>query len=172
MVLGGLSHLAARGRSTIGLDELGVFLAATVAKLVRGADRRRSPVTAQDRRRAVDAALWIAAHRTEAVDLDRAARAVGLSPFHFLRVFANVIGVTPYQFLISCRLRLAAELLADGSRPVTDICYEVGFQDLSKLVRTFHRAAGVPPRSFRREAQRGGQWRASKRLSRMPPLLR
>jgi AraC-like DNA-binding protein len=44
--------------------------------------------------------------------------------------------------------------LADGDLAITDIAYDVGFGDLSNFVRTFHRAAGVSPRSFR-EASRG-----------------
>ena len=108
----------------------------------------------RDRRRAVEAALWLDAHSDQPVDLDGAAKQAGLSPFHFLRLFAKVVGVTPHQYLVRSRLRHAARLLADDDRPVTDIAYDVGFGDLSNFVRTFHRAAGVSPRRFR-EASRG-----------------
>ncbi len=84
---------------------------------------------------------------------DAAAQA-GISPFHFLRLFSGVLGVTPHQYLVRSRLRHAARLLADDERPVTDVAYDVGFGDLSNFVRTFHRAAGVSPRKFR-EASRG-----------------
>ena len=56
------------------------------------------------------------------------------------------------------RLRHAARLLADEERPVTDVALDVGFNDLSNFVRTFHRAAGVSPRDFRR-ASRGDRKR-------------
>lgn len=105
-----------------------------------------------DRRRAVDAALWIDAHAHEAIDLERAAREAGLSPFHFLRLFAGVLGVTPHQYLVRARLRHAARLLAAGGRSVTDVALDVGFRDLSNFVRTFRRAAGVSPRRFRAPA--------------------
>jgi AraC-like DNA-binding protein len=64
-----------------------------------------------------------------------------------------VLGVTPHQYLLRSRLRHAARLLADDDRPVTQIALDVGFADLSNFVRTFHRAAGVPPRAFRRAAR-------------------
>ena len=51
------------------------------------------------------------------------------------------------------RLRRAARLLAEEARPVTEVAFEAGFGDLSNFVRTFHRAAGVSPRTFRRAAQ-------------------
>jgi len=57
------------------------------------------------------------------------------------------------QYLVRARLRHAARLLAETTRPITSIAFEVGFGDLSNFVRTFHRAAGVSPRSFRRAAQ-------------------
>jgi len=103
----------------------------------------------RDRRRAVRAALWIDANSHESIDLETAAREAGLSPFHFLRVFADVLGVTPHQYLVRSRLRHAAHLLADRDRPITEIAYDVGFGDLSNFVRTFHRAAGVSPRGYR-----------------------
>ncbi len=63
-----------------------------------------------------------------------------------------MLGVTPHQYLVRCRLRLAARLLADPHRPVTEIAYAVGFGDLSNFVRSFRRAAGVTPTGFRRAA--------------------
>jgi AraC-like DNA-binding protein len=106
----------------------------------------------RDRRRAVEAALWIEAHAHEPIALEGAAREAGLSAFHFLRLFRDVLGVTPHQYLVRSRLRRAARLLAEDERSVTDVAFDVGFGDLSNFVRTFHRAAGVSPRRFRRAA--------------------
>jgi AraC family transcriptional regulator len=153
VVLGELAQAGADGRSDLGLDELGLLLVARLADVVSGRARGAQDAPVRDRRRAVEAALWIDAHAGEEVDLDRAARAAGLSPFHFLKVFARVIGVTPHQYLIRARLRVAARLLSDAERAITDIAFDVGFADLSNFVRTFHRAAGVSPRGFRRAAK-------------------
>ena len=101
----------------------------------------------------MDAALWIDAHAHEAVDLERVSREADLSPFHFLRLFGRVLGVTPHQYLVRSRLRRAARLLAEEDRPITDVALDVGFRDLSNFVRTFHRAAGVSPRGFRQVAK-------------------
>jgi AraC-like DNA-binding protein len=101
----------------------------------------------------VETALWIDAHSHRAIDLEDAAGEAGLSPFHFLRLFSGVLGVSPHQYLVRSRLRHAARLLADDDRAVTDIAYDVGFGDLSNFVRTFHRAAGVSPLKFRQAAK-------------------
>jgi AraC-like DNA-binding protein len=153
MVLGELARAAAEGGSDVGLDEAGLLLAARFVDAVSGRRRRPEMVRAADRRRAVEAALWIEARSHEPIDLEAAAREIGLSPFHFLRLFARVLGVTPHQYLVRSRLRRAASLLTDERRPITDIAFEVGFGDLSNFVRTFRRAAGVTPRGFRRAAK-------------------
>ena len=153
MVLGELAQAAAEGRSDVGADEVGVLFAARFVEVVSGRKHSPSDARAQDRRRAVETALWMDANSHEPIDLESAAREAGLSPFHFLRLFSSVLGVTPHQYLVRSRLRHAARLLAEPARSITDIAFGVGFGDLSNFVRTFHRAAGVSPRAFRKAAR-------------------
>ena len=122
--------------------------------------------TSHARRRAVEAALWIDAHSHQPIDLGSAAAVAGLSPFHFLRMFARVLGVTPHQYLVRCCLRHAARLLAAESRPITEIAFDVGFGDFSDFVRSFHRAAGVSPRRFRQAARQDRKNRQARPPSR------
>jgi len=164
MVLGELAQAAADGRSDLGLDEVGQLFAGRFVEAISGRARKPFSATARDRRRAVEAALWIDAHSQQAIDLEQAARQADISLFHFLRLFAAVLGVTPHQYLVRSRLRHAARLLADNDRPVTDVAYDVGFGDLSNFVRTFHRAAGVSPLRFR-QASRGMRKILQDRLS-------
>jgi AraC family transcriptional regulator len=153
MVLGELAQAAAEGRADIDLDEVGLLFAARLVDVVSGRTRTLPDARSRDRRRAVEAALWIDEHSHETIDLESTAREVGLSAFHFLRLFAKVLGVTPHQYRVRSRLRHAARMLADDTGSITDIAYDVGFGDLSNFVRTFHRAAGVSPRGFRKAAQ-------------------
>jgi AraC-like DNA-binding protein len=153
MVLGELAQAAANGHSDMALEEVGLALASQVVRFVSGDKHGIGLIRAKDRRRIVEAAHWIDAHAHEEIDLAQAGREAGISAFHFLRLFAKVIGVTPHQYLIRARLRRAARLLAEADTPITDIAFEIGFGDLSNFVRTFHRAAGLSPRAFRRQAQ-------------------
>lgn len=152
MVLGELAQAAAEGRNDVGLEEIGLLLAARFISVTSGKQHAPLTMTSQDRQRAVRAAMWIAAHAHEEMDLERTAAEAGLSPFHFLRLFSRALGVTPHQYLLRSRLRHAARLLTDG-KSVTDTAYDVGFNDLSNFVRTFHRAAGVSPLHFQRAAR-------------------
>jgi AraC family transcriptional regulator len=153
VVLAQLAQGVLSGGGDLGADEVGLVLAARFAGMVTGRGTPSRRPSAVDRRRAIRAALWIDAHAREDVGLDETAREVGLSAFHFLRVFSSVIGVTPHQYLVRSRLRQAARLLAEGSKPITEVAYDVGFGDLSNFVRTFRRAAGASPRAFRRAAR-------------------
>ena len=154
MVVGELAQAAADGLSDIALDEIGHLLAHRVVELVSGKGRKASRVSSRDRRRAVEAALWIEANSHQDIALEDVAREAGVSPFHFLRAFSAVLDVTPHQYLVRSRLRRAARLLVDDDKSITDIAYDVGFNDLSNFVRSFHRAAGVSPLKFR-QASRG-----------------
>jgi len=153
MVLGELAQASAEGRSDIGVDEMGLLFAGRMVEMVSGRTREPEGARARDRRRAVEAALYLDECAHEPIDLESTAREAGLSPFHFLRLFSGVLGVTPHQYLVRSRLKRAARLLAEADRSITDIALDVGFGDLSNFVRTFHRAAGVSPRGFRRVAR-------------------
>lgn len=77
------------------------------------------------------------------------ARMAGISPYHFLRTFKQVMGVTPHQWLLRARLRAAAQRLLASRERVTDIALDVGFEDLSNFVRSFRAEFGVSPRAYR-----------------------
>ncbi|ALN65876.1 bacterial regulatory helix-turn-helix s, AraC family protein [Lysobacter antibioticus] len=153
MVWGELAQAAAEGRSDLGVDEVGLLLARRCVDTVDGSTRKRLRPRAADRRRAVEAAMWLDTNAHRAVGLDDGARIAGLSAFHFLRLFADALGVTPHQYLLRARLRRAASMLADPQRAITEVAYDSGFADLSNFSRSFHRAAGVSPRRFRQAAR-------------------
>ena len=164
MVMAELAQAAADGTGAIGLDEAGILFADRFARIVADRAPRNLTVSARDRSRAVAAALWIDENAAQNLSLEAVAREVELSPFHFLRLFARVVGVTPHQYLVRSRLRRAARMLATEAGSVTDVAYDSGFSDLSNFVRTFHKVAGVSPLRFR------GAARGAARISKNGPL--
>jgi AraC family transcriptional regulator len=149
MVLAELVQAAAEKRASLGVEEAAMLLLDKFSTVASG---KSHPTGAnpKERRRAVDAALWLEENFAAPIRLEDAAREVALSPYHFLRLFRNVVGATPHQYLLRLRLRRAAKLLAEQSLPVTEVALDCGFADLSNFVRTFGRAAGVSPQRFRR----------------------
>ncbi|MES1186268.1 MAG: AraC family transcriptional regulator [Myxococcales bacterium] len=132
------------------LDELSCLVAESVAAHASGVPL--SPVARHPSHagRVHDAIERIEAGCTGELSLGQLASDAGLSSFHFLRVFRHVTDMTPHQYLIGARVRLAARMLLDTERSVTEIAYAVGFNDLSNFMRTFRRVVGETPRDYRR----------------------
>jgi AraC-like DNA-binding protein len=82
------------------------------------------------------------------------ARAVQISPFHFMRQFEALFGITPHQFRIQARLDAARQLLASGRYSVTDVCMEVGFSSLGSFSALFTRRVGEAPSAYQRRVRR------------------
>jgi AraC family transcriptional regulator len=139
----------AQRRDGADLDEVACLAAEAV--VAGAADRPAAAVARHPSHsgRIHDAMDRIESTCCEPLSLAALAEAAGFSPFHFLRVFRHVTGTTPHQYLIGARLRLATRLLLDTKRSVTQVAYDVGFQDLSNFVRTFHRVIGCTPRDYR-----------------------
>lgn len=83
--------------------------------------------------------------------LSSMAREAGLSPYHFLRVFERLTGVTPHQYVVRARLREAAFRLASTRSKVLDVAFDSGFGDVSNFNRGFRAEFGFSPRKFRRD---------------------
>ena len=87
------------------------------------------------------------------VSIEEVAREVGISPFHFIRQFEAVFGLTPHQFRIQSRLDRARRLLAIGQHSVTDVCMEVGFSSLGSFSDLFTRRIGASPSAYQRRVR-------------------
>jgi AraC family transcriptional regulator len=136
----------------VGLEEIALALAAYVlgeagAGSPRVAAPLRDDLRTRERILAVIAQIQARAERDLSLaDLSESAR---LSPYHLLRTFKRVTGVTPYRFLLQTRIRNAIEMLRDTSAPVTSIAYDAGFGDLSNFINAFRREVGCSPRQYR-----------------------
>jgi len=136
-------------REASDVDEVGYLV---IERLVARASEPKAVAGAQagHRDRVQHAMARIEASCREPLPLADLAASVGFSPFHFLRVFRATTGTTPHQYLIGARLRLAASLLLDTRRSITEIAYDCGFQDLSNFANTFRRVVGCTPGAYRR----------------------
>ena len=85
--------------------------------------------------------------------IEQLAREVRISPFHFIRRFEAVFGVTPHQFRIASRIEVAKALLARGEHSVTDVCMEVGFSSLGSFSTLFAQRVGETPSAYRRRVR-------------------
>jgi AraC family transcriptional regulator len=102
-------------------------------------------------RRALNrACAYIEENLGERFTLDDLARQVGVSRFHFARLFRVSTGESPMAYLLRSRIERAKQMLIEDEQPVCEIAAALGFCDQSHLTRTFRRMTGLTPRDFAR----------------------
>ncbi len=89
-------------------------------------------------------------HLSGKITLAELARIAGTSRHHFVRRFKTACGVTPYQYVLACRVEQAKHLLSSSEMTLAQIAYEVGFASQSHFHTTFLKLTGTTPDSFRR----------------------
>jgi AraC-like DNA-binding protein len=99
--------------------------------------------------RAVD---YIFAHYARDLPLEEVAEHLGMKPTYFSRVFKQATGRCFIEFVNRLRISKSCELLADGDKPVTDVCFESGFNNISNFNRRFQQLKGMTPSHYRRLA--------------------
>lgn len=86
------------------------------------------------------------------ISLDDLTKVAHLSKYHFLRIFKENIGIGPYEYLITCRINKAKELLVSTDNTVGYICKYVGFNDYVNFIRTFKKFVDVTPLNYRKRS--------------------
>lgn len=130
------------------LEEIGMDLAQTALRL-HHESAREPRFAARDERRVAEVLRHLEVTFAQPHALLDLAQRAGLSPFHFLRVFRKIAGVSPHQMVLRLRLNAAALKLRATPEPITDIAYAVGFEDLSNFIRTFRTEFGTAPSLYR-----------------------
>src|SRR5688572_16119853 len=117
------------GRGDVSWNELGVELAARAVSTAVGASATyRAPANAEAR---VTRIIRRIDRRPDApLTLDDMSRDAGVSPYHFLRTFERVTGVTPHQYVLRARLREAALALTSREDTILDVALQCGFGDV------------------------------------------
>jgi len=132
------------------IEELALRLAGAVATTQAAGARAMRDPSRRDARRVTQALRLIeAAEPSARLALAELAGAAAMSPYHFLRTFRQVVGMTPHQYILRTRLHRAAVRLLGSRAPVSAIAFEAGFNDLSTFNHRFRRLMGVTPSAFR-----------------------
>ncbi len=145
-----LAQLAsANGAEALATETLaGELLAAVVAGSSAASDKLYKTQTLAWYAERVEATRHLLETRfAQPHSLASLASAVGISPFHFARVFRELTGTPPHRYLLNIRLSRAADRLRQGTG-VTDTCFATGFNSLSHFTHLFRRRFSVPPSRF------------------------
>lgn len=102
---------------------------------------------------------YLDAHALSGIALDALSQVAGLSKFHLLRCFKQMVGMTPWQYQSMRRIEHARALLRQAT-PLTEVAMACGYADQSHLTRSFRQHVGVTPGAYRRSVARRPERRA------------
>jgi AraC family transcriptional regulator len=144
------AEMAGCQNDPVWFEQRALELAGEASRLAAGggSDLRGEP-TRRDQQRIGSVLRRIENASDVPLGIGELAREAGMSPYHFLRTFCRVVGMTPHQFILRTRLQKAAVQLRRSSRPVLDVALDAGFADLSTFNRRFRTTMGVTPSAYR-----------------------
>ncbi|MGJ3235153.1 AraC family transcriptional regulator [Marivirga sp.] len=94
----------------------------------------------------------------EKIDFDRLANAACMSRATFFKKFKEAFGITPGQYVLSERIKLAKKWLKKPDCSITQACFNSGFENLSHFTSAFKKEEGVSPSAFKKNYQLGGSF--------------
>ena len=93
---------------------------------------------------------YIEQHFTDRyIDIEQLSKICGLSAEYFRQSFKRIYGVTPLQYLVNLKLKLAQKLLLESELSVGEIALQCGFEDSNYFTRFFGQHMGLPPTHYR-----------------------
>ena len=92
---------------------------------------------------------YILLHLKDDLSLEKLAGIANYSPFHFQKIFKQITGTTPKQFVIKAKLEHAGFLIMHQNKPVTEIAIDCGFSSLSVFSRSFRNYFGLSAEDLR-----------------------
>ncbi|MPM64006.1 HTH-type transcriptional activator RhaR [bioreactor metagenome] len=92
---------------------------------------------------------FIDANLSDTITIDALARQVGLSPYHFSRLFKNSTGMAPYKYVLHRRMAFAQACLRDDHSSIADISLACGFNDATQFTKQFRKICGQTPSQYR-----------------------
>ncbi|MBD2211266.1 helix-turn-helix transcriptional regulator [Nostoc linckia FACHB-104] len=94
---------------------------------------------------------YIRAHLSQEINLNQIAATIGFSPYHFARAFKVTTGLSPYQYVLRCRLEFAQQLLHNTQLSLAYVAAEAGFGNQSHMISVFRRILHITPKRYQQE---------------------
>lgn len=92
-------------------------------------------------------------HYASDFDLGEVAKYSCMSKFHFCRIFSEVFGESPYQYISRMRIEQAKKLLVTSKLSINDICERVGYTSIGSFSVLFRKKTGMSPTQYRAKLQ-------------------
>lgn len=91
---------------------------------------------------------YINEHLSEEISLKMLADLIGMSQYHFGRLFKQSTGLSPYKYILQQRINLAKKSLVQSNVSIAEVALDCGFTHQSHLNRHFKSFVGTTPRKY------------------------
>ena len=126
-----------------------------LVQLMRNASVSVTPTSSRfpANRQCASVRQYIDQHYKESLTLDMLAEKVSINKFYMAHAFKREYGVSPINYLISCRIREGKKLLSETDLSLSQIATVLGFSSSSYFSQSFRNAEGISPTEYRKANQ-------------------
>lgn len=139
----------------MGLTHMGLFERQTIFLNIICQLNRRNSSLAEYLSVATQMSDYINRHFRENISLDDLTELVSYSKKHIIRIFKISYGITPYQYILMCRICYAKLLLTTTDVSVQGIVPLCGFGDIASFYYSFKKFVGMSPGDYRKSFENG-----------------
>lgn len=94
---------------------------------------------------------FIEENYNQPLSLQLLAKIACMSKYHFCRIFKKQVNMTYTTYLNTIRIKEAKRLLKTGLLSITEICFQIGYNDLTYFERVFKKSENCSPSSYRKK---------------------
>lgn len=132
---------------------IAVLLYEIIVELIHGCENLHAVRTSLLRQKMLQTADWIHTNCRETISLKDMAEVSGYSESYVSREFHRVMGISPVEYLLECRIVQAKQLLISTDWTMKRIAESLGYSQSSYFIRKFRESQGVTPEQFRKSGR-------------------
>ncbi len=90
---------------------------------------------------------------SEEITLNTLAKSARMNDFHFSRYFKKYMGISPMKYVNALRIERSKKMLRRNDLLITDIAFQVGFDNVNRFTRNFKKSTGQTPSVYRKKIE-------------------
>lgn len=128
-------------------------LCQTLLLVSRAASRSLPPdhMDGHEQNKTIQEALrYINTHYTQRLNIEALSDRLGISQQYLNRLFKQWVGMSPVRYINRLRVEEAKQQMRNSDRNISEIAYDIGFENIYYFSRVFKQYEGMPPTGYRR----------------------
>lgn len=98
----------------------------------------------------MQACQYIESHYDTKISIESLAQLLGINRTYLHRIFKDLIGISPQNFILNLRMQKSCQLLENSDYSISEIAYSVGYDDPFNFSKAFHKHQKISPSEYRK----------------------